>query len=47
MTSLAYVLAVVSYFGFLAATGETILTVKLLKAMLGDFSINRRLTNAE
>ena len=50
MTSFGHVLAFVSYFLLLcsfAATGEAILTANVSKAMLGDFSVNRRLTNTE
>ena len=50
MTSFDHVLAVISASLLccsFAVTGEAIMTVKLLKPMLGDCSINRRLINTE
>ena len=50
MTSFSQVSAVVSAWLLrcsFAATGEAILTAKLSKPMLGDCSINRRLTNTK
>ena len=50
MTSFGHVLAVISVSLLrcsFAATGEAIMTAKLSKPMLGDCSINRRLTNTE
>ena len=50
MTRFSHVLAVVSASLLrcsFAATGEAIMRAKLSKPMLGDCSINRRLTNTE
>ena len=50
MTVFGHVLVVVSASLLpcsFAATGEVIMRVKLSKPMLGDCSINRRLTNTE
>ena len=50
VVSFGHVLAVISaslLHCFLAATAEAIMTAKLSKPMLGDCSINRRLTNTE
>ena len=50
MTGFGHVLAVTSASllrCFFQATAEAIMTAKLSKPMLGDCSINRRLTNTE
>ena len=50
MTSFSHVLAVIStslLWYFIAATAEATVTAKVSKPMLGDCSINRRLTNTE
>ena len=50
MTSFGHVLAVISaslLHCFFAVSTEAIMTAKLLKPMLGDCSINRRLTNTK
>ena len=46
MTTFSYVLAILYYF-CCSFSFEALLTVKMSKSVLGDCSINRRVTNTE